>query len=201
MGWSEPAPIPVWMEMRRVGLAPEENIPLRCGFHSSLKIWRTEPLQPRQRLPSPAPSSPSHLSPPSAATAAASSGPSSRPQDGGTALLRRTSLLPPRSWASAALPCPLLERPRPWASVRGGQACPRLRRPAAARARPGRGGRWGEEQGPPDLAATPVLPVAHPRAARGAAAAAHGGPSRAAHGAAAGGRPGRPWRREEEVAG
>ena len=46
MGWSEPAPIAVWMEMRRVGLAPEGNIPLRCGFHSSLKIWRTEPLQP-----------------------------------------------------------------------------------------------------------------------------------------------------------
>ncbi|XP_039811846.1 skin secretory protein xP2-like [Panicum virgatum] len=40
----------------------------------------------------------------------------------------------------------------------------------------------------------------HPRAARGAAAAAHGGPSREAHGAA-GGRPGRggrtPWREEE----
>ena len=46
LGWSEPAPIAVWMEMRRDGLASEENIPLRCGFDSSLKIWRTEPLQP-----------------------------------------------------------------------------------------------------------------------------------------------------------
>ena len=33
--------------MRRVGLAPEKNIPFRCEFNSSLKIWRTEPLQPR----------------------------------------------------------------------------------------------------------------------------------------------------------
>ena len=59
LGWSEPAPIADWMEMRRVGLAPEGNILLRCRFHSSLKIWRTEPLQPRQCLPSPSPSSPS----------------------------------------------------------------------------------------------------------------------------------------------
>ena len=58
MGWSEPAPIAVWMEMRRVGLAPEENIPLKCGFDSSLKIWRTEPLQPGW-LTSASPSSPS----------------------------------------------------------------------------------------------------------------------------------------------
>ena len=35
------------MEMRRVGLAPEKNIPFRCGFNSSLKIWQTKPLQPR----------------------------------------------------------------------------------------------------------------------------------------------------------
>ena len=59
VGMERTAPIAVWMEMRRVGLAPEGNILLRCGFHSSVKIWRTEPLQPRQRLPSPSPSSPS----------------------------------------------------------------------------------------------------------------------------------------------
>ena len=46
MGWSEPTLIHVWMEMRRVVLTPKENIPIRCGFNTSLKIWRTEPLQP-----------------------------------------------------------------------------------------------------------------------------------------------------------
>jgi len=46
LGWSEPAPIAVWMETRRVWLAPEGNILLRCGLDSSVKIWRTEPLQP-----------------------------------------------------------------------------------------------------------------------------------------------------------
>ena len=46
VGMERTAPIAVWMEMRRVGLAPKENIPLRCGFDSSLKIWRTELLQP-----------------------------------------------------------------------------------------------------------------------------------------------------------
>ena len=62
MGWSEPAPVAVWMEMRRVGLAPEGNIPLRCGFDSSSKYGersRSNQVGSRQHLPSPSPSSPS----------------------------------------------------------------------------------------------------------------------------------------------
>ena len=45
-GRSEPIPVAVWLEDERVGLAPGWNIPLRCGLDSSVKIWRTEPLQP-----------------------------------------------------------------------------------------------------------------------------------------------------------
>jgi len=45
-GRSEPVPVAVWLEDERVGLALEWNIPLRCGLDSSVKIWRTEPLQP-----------------------------------------------------------------------------------------------------------------------------------------------------------
>ena len=46
LGRSEPVPVAVWLEDERVGLAPEWNIFLRCGLDSSVKIWRTEPLQP-----------------------------------------------------------------------------------------------------------------------------------------------------------
>jgi len=35
----------VWLEDERVGLALRWNILLRCGLDSSVKIWRTEPLQ------------------------------------------------------------------------------------------------------------------------------------------------------------
>jgi hypothetical protein len=45
-GWSEPIPVAVWLEDGRVGLASEWNIPLRGGLDSSVKIWRTDPLQP-----------------------------------------------------------------------------------------------------------------------------------------------------------
>jgi hypothetical protein len=38
MGRSEPAPAAIWMEMRMVRLAPEENIPLRCGFAPTPEI-------------------------------------------------------------------------------------------------------------------------------------------------------------------
>ena len=37
-GRSEPVPVAVWLEDGRVGLAPEWNIPLRCGLDSSIKI-------------------------------------------------------------------------------------------------------------------------------------------------------------------
>ena len=43
---SEPVPVAVWLEDERVGLVPGWNISLRCGLDSSVKIWRTEPLQP-----------------------------------------------------------------------------------------------------------------------------------------------------------
>jgi len=36
-GWSEPIPVAVWLEDKRVGLAPGWNIPLRCGLDSSVK--------------------------------------------------------------------------------------------------------------------------------------------------------------------
>jgi len=39
-GRSEPILVAVWLEDRRVGLAPG------CGLDPSVKIWRTEPLQP-----------------------------------------------------------------------------------------------------------------------------------------------------------
>ena len=45
-GRSESILMAVWLEDGRVGLALEWNIPLRCGLDSSVKIWRTEPLQP-----------------------------------------------------------------------------------------------------------------------------------------------------------
>ena len=45
-GRSEPVSVAVWLEDERVGFAPGWNIPLRCGLDSSIKIWRTEPLQP-----------------------------------------------------------------------------------------------------------------------------------------------------------
>jgi len=45
-GRSEPVSVAVCLEDGRVGLAPGWNISLRCGLDSSVKIWRTEPLQP-----------------------------------------------------------------------------------------------------------------------------------------------------------
>jgi hypothetical protein len=52
--WSRLAPAAIKMEMKRVGAAPDRNIPLRCESTPSLKIWRTCSLHSRfslSRLP------------------------------------------------------------------------------------------------------------------------------------------------------
>jgi hypothetical protein len=66
--WSRLAPATVRMEMKRVGAAPDRNIPLRCESTPS-QIWRTSSLHSRlSRLP---PASLFHTSLPSLSRARA----------------------------------------------------------------------------------------------------------------------------------
>lgn len=60
--WSRLAPAAIKMEMKRVGAAPDRNIPLRCESTPSLKIWRTCSLHSRFSLSSPSRLSLSYLS-------------------------------------------------------------------------------------------------------------------------------------------